>query len=108
MPRESDHADSVPGPDDPVPSPDWMTSADWEAWCDATAEDNEPPGLADNEYDEEEHGLAPGEVTIGTPAFAAGNLLDAMPGGGTLAFYAELAAGDDNQSQYRQRQQRDG
>ena len=28
--------------------------------------------------------------------FAAGNPLDALPGGGTLAFFAELAAGEDN------------
>ncbi len=31
----------------------------------------------------------------GTAGFAAGGALDAMPGGGTLAFFAELAAGDD-------------
>jgi hypothetical protein len=69
-----------------------MTAADWEAWCDVTAPDDEPPALGD---EDEEPDPEPGEWA-GEAGFAAGNLLDALPGGGTLAFFAELAAGDDN------------
>jgi len=71
-----------------------MTAADWEAWCDVTAEDDEPPAL--DEYEAEEPDPAPGEWVSGASGFAAGNLLDAMPGGATLAFFAELAAGEGN------------
>jgi Domain of unknown function (DUF222) len=92
MPPGPPHADPASEPGDPVPSPDWMTAADWEAWCDATAVDDEPPAPGD---DEDEPDAAPGELVNGTSGFAEGNLLDAMPGGGTLAFFAEGAAGDD-------------
>ena len=93
MPPGPAHADLPSEPGDPLPSPDWMTAADWEAWCDATAVDDEP--LAPDDEDEEpdpEPGAWAGEAS----GFAAGNLLDALPGGGTLAFFAELAAGKDN------------
>jgi len=94
MPPGPAHADPAAEPGDPLPSPDWMTAADWEAWCDATAEDDEPPAL--DEYEAEEPDPAPGERMGGASGFAAGNLLDAMPGGATLAFFAELAAGEGN------------
>ena len=80
------HADPAAEPGDPLSSPDWMTAADWEAWCDATAEDDEPPALG--EYEAEEPDAAPGEWVSGASGFAAGNLLDAMPGGATLALLA--------------------
>src|SRR6266702_1886832 len=94
MPQGPAHADPAAEPGEPTPTPDWMTAEDWEAWCDATAEADEPPDP--DEEDEEEPDLAPGEQVIGTAGFAAGNLLDAMPGGGTLAFFAESAAGEDD------------
>jgi hypothetical protein len=56
MPSGPAHADPASEPGDPVPAPDWMTAADWEAWCDATAEDDEPPAPGD---EEEEPGAAP-------------------------------------------------
>jgi hypothetical protein len=93
MPPRPAHADPASEPDDPLPNPDWMTAADWEAWCDATAEDDEPPAPDD---DEEEPDSAPGELAVGVSGFAAGGVLDALPGGGTLTFFAELAAGEDN------------
>jgi hypothetical protein len=68
-----------------------MTAADWEAWCDATAPDDEPPALSE---DDEEPDPESGAWVGGASGFAAGNVLDALPGGGTLAFFAELAAGD--------------
>jgi hypothetical protein len=69
-----------------------MTAAEWEAWCDATAPDDEPPALGD---EDEEPDPEPGEWA-GEAGFAAGNPLDGLPGGGTLAFFAELAAGEDD------------
>ena len=93
MPPGPAHADLASEPGDPVPAPDWMTAADWEAWCDATAPGDEPPALDDeDEEPDPEPGAWAGEVS----GFAAGNPLDAMPGGGTLAFFAGLAAGDDD------------
>ena len=92
MPPGPAHADPASAPGDPVPAPDWMTAADWEAWCDATAVDDEPP--APDEEDEEP-GPGPGEWAVGVSGFAAGGVLDTLPGGGTLAFYAENAAGVD-------------
>jgi hypothetical protein len=91
MPSKPARANPPPEPGDPVPSPDWMTAADWEAWCDATAVDDEPPASGDDE-DEEPDG---GEPVIGTAGFASGGLLDELPGGMSLAFFAEGAAGDD-------------
>ena len=94
MPPGPAHADPAPEPGDPVPASDWMTAADWEAWCDATVPDSEPPDLG--EEDEEEPDPEPGELVTGTAGFASGGLLDVLPGGGTLAFFAEGAAGDDD------------
>jgi hypothetical protein len=47
MPRGPAHAGAASGPGAPVPTPDWMTGEEWEAWCDLTAEleDEPPPGL---------------------------------------------------------------
>jgi hypothetical protein len=92
MPPGPAHADPASEPGDPLPAPDWMSAADWEAWCDATAEDDEPPALGDDE----EPDPAPGEWAGEASGFAAGNVLDALPGGGTLAFYADNAAGNDD------------
>ena len=93
MPRGPAHADPAPEPGDPVPTPDWMTEEDWEAWCDATsALDDEPPGLG--EEDEEEEDPEPGERIWGTAGFAKGEFADAMPGGSALAFLADAIAGD--------------
>jgi hypothetical protein len=71
-----------------------MTAADWEAWCDATAVDDEPPALGDDEDEEPgpEHGGWVGQAS----GFAAGNPLDALPGGMPLAFFAGNAAGHDD------------
>jgi hypothetical protein len=68
-----------------------MTAAEWEAWCDATAVDDEPPAFGDGEDEEPDPGAWVGAVS----GFAAGNLLDAMPGGMSLAFFAGNAAGED-------------
>jgi hypothetical protein len=70
-----------------------MSAAEWEAWCDASAPDDEPPALGD---EEEAPDPEPGEWVGQASGFAAGNVLDALPGGGTLAFYATLTAGDDD------------
>jgi hypothetical protein len=70
-----------------------MTAADWEAWCDASAVDDEPPAPGD---EDEEPDPAPREWAGEASGFAAGNVLDALPGGGTLAFYADNAAGNDD------------
>ena len=59
MPPGPAHADPAAEPGDPLSSSDWMTAADWEAWCDATAEDDEPPAFG--EYEAEEPDPAPGE-----------------------------------------------
>jgi hypothetical protein len=92
MPPGPAHADPASEPGDPVPVPDWMTAADWEAWCDASAPDDEPPAFGDGEDEPDpESGAWAGEAS----GFAAGNPLDAMPGGMSLAFFAENAAGDD-------------
>src|SRR5579859_4149028 len=91
MPPGPAHADPASEPGDPVPASDWMTAEDWEAWCDATAPDDELPALDD---EGEEPDPAPGEWAGEASGFAAGNVLDGLPGGGTLAFYADNAAGD--------------
>jgi hypothetical protein len=100
MPSGPAHADLAPEPGDPVPAPDWMTAADWEAWCDATAVDDEPPAFGDDELpapgdEDEEPDPASGDLACEAAGFTSGGLLDLMPGGGTLAFFAENAAGDD-------------
>src|SRR4051794_40480805 len=90
MPSGPAHADAASEPGDPLPAPDWMSAAEWEAWCDATAPGDEPPAFGEDEEPGPEPGAWIGQVS----GFAAGNLLDALPGGGTLAFFAEGAAGD--------------
>src|SRR3954447_19303391 len=90
MPSGPAHADAASEPGDPLPAPDWMSAAEWEAWCDATAAGDEPPVFGEDEEPGPEPGAWIGQVS----GFAAGNLLDALPGGGTLAFFAELAAGE--------------
>jgi hypothetical protein len=92
MPPGPAHADPASEPGDPLPAPDWMSAAEWEAWCDATADVDEPPALGDGE---EEPRAAADDLTLGSSGFASGNVLDAQPGGGTLAFFAESAAGTD-------------
>jgi hypothetical protein len=69
-----------------------MSAAEWEAWCDATAVDDEPPAFGDGEDEEPDPGAWVGEVS----GLAAGNLLDAMPGGMSLAFFAGNAAGEED------------
>ncbi len=90
MPPGPAHADPASEPGDPLPAPDWMSAAEWEAWCDATAPDDEPPAFGDDEEPDPEPGAWIGQAS----GFAAGNLLDALPGGMSLAFFADLAAGD--------------
>src|SRR4051794_6302996 len=92
MPSGPAHADAASEPGDPLPAPDWMSAAEWEAWCDATAAGDEPPVFGEDE--DEEPGPEPGAWIGQVSGFAAGNLLDALPGGGTLAFFAESATGD--------------
>jgi hypothetical protein len=67
-----------------------MSAAEWEAWCDATAPGDEPPGSGEDEEPDPEPGAWAGDVS----GFGAGNPLDALPGGMSLAFFAGLAAGD--------------
>ena len=73
-----------------------MTAQEWEAWCDATAEDDEPPGLGQEDEDWEESDPQAGEPVAGAAGFAQGGVLDGLPGGVSLAFHAEDAAGDDD------------
>src|SRR4030088_971366 len=77
MPPGPAHADPAPEPGDPLPSRDWVTAAEGEAWCDATAPDDEPPALGDDE--DEEPDPQPGEWMGQASGFAAGNALDALP-----------------------------
>ncbi|MGD0241550.1 MAG: DUF222 domain-containing protein [Streptosporangiaceae bacterium] len=93
MPRDPAHADPASGPGDPVPAPDWMSAEDWEAWCELTAVDDEPPpGFGED--DEEEPEPEAGEFTTGVAGFGKGGVLDGLPGGHELAFFAGDAAGD--------------
>jgi len=95
MPRGPAHAGAPSEPGDPVPTPDWMTAEDWEAWCDATADlGDEPPDLGWD--DEDDPGLAAGERVAWTAGFARGGDADGLPGGSALAFLADAAAGDDD------------
>jgi hypothetical protein len=73
-----------------------MTAADWEAWCDATAPGDEPPAFGDEDEVEPDPGPGSGGWVGEASGFAAGNALDAMPGGMSLAFFAGLTAGDDD------------
>src|SRR3954451_18161801 len=92
MPSGPAHADPASEPGDPLPAPDWMSAAEWEAWCDATAPGDEPPAFDDEDGEPDPE---PGEWAGAASGFAAGNPLDALPGGISLAFFAEGAAGDD-------------
>jgi Domain of unknown function (DUF222) len=87
-------ADPARLPDEPVPTPDWMSEDDWLAWCDATAED-EPPGYGEDE-EEQEPDPEPGERLWGAAGFAKGGFADGLPGGGELALLADAAAGPDD------------
>src|SRR3954447_6131994 len=92
MPSGPAHADPASEPGDPLPAPDWMSAAEWEAWCDATAPGDEPPAFDDEDGEPDPE---PGEWAGAASGFAAGNPLDALPGGMSLAFFAGNAAGDD-------------
>ncbi len=94
MPRGPAHAGAASEPGDPVPTPDWMTAEDWEAWCDATAVlDDEPPGFGWDDEDEDPE-LAAAERVQWSAGFGKGGDADAMAGGSTLAFLADAAAGE--------------
>ena len=96
MPRGPAHAGTAPEPADPIPTPDWMSAEDWEAWCDVTADlDDEPPGSGWDD-EEEEPDPAPGERVAWSAGFAKGGLADGLPGGSELAFLADAAAGPDD------------
>ena len=69
-----------------------MTAEDWEAWCELAAEDDEPLGYGEDE-EEPEPELTPGESVAGAAGFARGGVLDGLPGGGELLFFADAAAG---------------
>ena len=91
MPRGPAHAGAAPEPGDPVPTPDWMTAEDWEAWCDATFDLGEepPPGSGwDDEEEDADPELAAGEQLAWAAGFAKRGLADGLPGGSELAFLA--------------------
>ena len=71
-----------------------MSGEDWEAWCDATAVEDEPPGLGEEEEPEPEPELAAEELAAGTAGFAKGGVLDGLAGGSELAFFADAVAGE--------------
>jgi Domain of unknown function (DUF222) len=91
MPQGPAHAGAAQEPGDPVPTPDWMTEEDWEAWCDATALDEEPPGP--DEDDEDEDDPEPAERLWGTAGFAKGGVADGLAGSSLLAALTDAAAG---------------
>ncbi len=93
MPSGPAHADPASEPGDPLPAPDWMSAAEWEAWCDATAADDEPPASGEDEVEPDPE---PGSWAGAVSGFAADGVLDALPGGMSLAFFASGAAGDDD------------
>jgi hypothetical protein len=95
MPRGPAHADPAAEPGDPVPTPDWISAQEWEAWCDAAAaaDDGPPP---DGGWDGEDPEPAGGEQAAWPAGFAKGGLADGLPGGAELAFLADAAAGDDD------------
>ena len=70
-------------PDEPVPTPDWMTAEDWGAWCDVTAavDDGPPPGSGWDDEDELDPELAPGERAQWSAGFGKGGDADGLPGG---------------------------
>jgi Domain of unknown function (DUF222) len=95
MPRDPVHADPASEPGDPVPAPDWMSAEEWLAWCDATAVDDEPPpGFGEDDEEEPEPELAPGDDVTRTAGFGRGGVLDGLPGGHELGFFADSMAGD--------------
>jgi hypothetical protein len=73
-----------------------MTAEDWEAWCDATALDDEFPEPGEDDEEEAEPELTPGEHLAGPAGFAKGGAFDALPGGCELALLADAAAGADD------------
>ena len=92
--RDSDPAGL---PNEPVPTPDWMSAEEWEEWCDLTAEaeDGPPRDLGWDEVGGDPE-LASGERVAWTAGFGKGGLADGLPGGSELAFLAEAAAGPDD------------
>src|SRR5690349_23540348 len=96
MPRRPAHADPASEPGDPVPALDWMTTEDWEAWCDLTAEvdGGPPPDLGWDEDPEPDPGC--GQRVAWTAGFAKGTMADGLPGGSELAFLADAAAVPDD------------
>ncbi|MGD0245180.1 MAG: hypothetical protein ABSB59_33315, partial [Streptosporangiaceae bacterium] len=98
MPRDPAHADPASEPGDPVPTPDWLSAEEWEAWCDATAVDDGPPG-PDEDEEEDDPEVACGEQVAWSAGFAKGGLADGLPGGSELAFLADAAAGDEDRYQ---------
>src|ERR1700753_2696629 len=91
MPPGPAPADPAPEPGDPLPAADWMSAAEWEPWCDASPPGDEPPAAGEEEVEPDPE---PGAWAGDASGFAAGNALDALPGGGTLAFFADLASGE--------------
>jgi len=84
-------------PDEPVPTPDWMSAEDWEAWCDATAAvDDEPPGSGWDDEEADDPDLVPGERVQWSAGFGKGGDADGLPGGSELGFLADAAAGPDD------------
>src|SRR5690242_12125154 len=84
-------------PDEPVSTTDWMSTEDWEAWCDATAAvDDEPPGSGRDDEEADDPDLAPGERVQWSAGFGKGGDADGLPGGSELGFLAEAAAGPDD------------
>src|SRR6185437_11416019 len=69
---------------------------DWEAWCDATAVDDEPPGPSWDDEEEDEPDPEPGERVAWSAGFAKSGIADELPGGSSLAFLADAAAGDED------------
>src|ERR1700749_3726439 len=76
MPPGPAPADPAPEPGDPLPAPDWMSAAEWEAWCDATAPGDQPPAFYEDEVEPDPE---PGPWVGDASGFAAGNALDALP-----------------------------
>jgi hypothetical protein len=71
-----------------------MSEEEWLAWCDAAAvEDEPPPGFGADDEEEPEPELAPGERVTGVAGFGKGGVLDGLPGGSELAFFAGSMAG---------------
>src|SRR5207302_580496 len=62
MPSGPAHADAASEPGDPLPAPDWMSAAEWEAWCDATAPGDTPPVFGEDQEPGAEPGACIGQV----------------------------------------------